>query len=442
VERAVVHARRKSECIALLFLDLDDFKRVNDSLGHQAGDVLLREVADRLKSVVRAEDIITAVNDMPGCNTVARIGGDEFIILLSDLTHKLDAATVAARILDKLESPVLVEQHELYVKTSIGITTFPEDGDSAESLIKNADIAMYHAKEHGKNHYQFFATTMNTALIQRLTMEDALRKALDRGQLLLHYQPQVATKNGEITGVEALIRWLDPEKGLISPGEFIPLAEDTGLIVPIGDWVLYEACRQNKAWQVAGYSPISISVNISSRQFSTSDMRATLEKVLLETKLDAKYLDIELTETLIMKDPEKIAGVLNELKSLGVRISMDDFGTGYSSLSMLKKLPIDCLKIDQSFVRDLATDSDDAAITATIIAMSRSLNLEVIAEGVEQTQQLAYLRELDCEKMQGYLASRPLPAAEMTALLANGRPLLGDLAFAHVDKVKTSKPRS
>jgi diguanylate cyclase (GGDEF)-like protein len=434
VEHAVAHAQRNDQRIALLFLDLDDFKRINDSLGHQIGDVVLREVAERLAGVVRADDLIARKTDELASNTVARLGGDEFIVLLPDIRHSLDAAIVAERILKKLQSPVEVGHHELHIKTSIGITAFPEDGDSAEVLIKNADIAMYHAKEKGKNHYQYFTDDMNTALVERLKLEGALRKALERGELLLHYQPQVTTHNGDIVGVEALIRWCDPAKGLISPGDFIPLAEDTGLIVPIGEWVLHEACRQNKAWQDAGYPPISMSVNISSRQFQGTDLRATLETVLADTGLDAAYLDLELTETMIMKDPAQIADTLIDLKALGVRISMDDFGTGYSSLSMLKRLPIDCLKIDRSFVRDLASDPDDAAITATIVSMSRSLNLAVIAEGVEQLEQLAYLREHGCEIFQGYLASKPLPAEQMTELLAVPRRLLGDPAFAQPRK--------
>lgn len=438
VERAVTHAERDNKSIALLFLDLDDFKRVNDSLGHQTGDKLLQEVADRLTKVIRADDVITRSNDLLTRGTVARLGGDEFIILLSDLSQRIDAASVAERIVDELEAPVILDRNELYIKTSIGISTFPEDGDSADLLLKNADIAMYHAKEHGKNHYQFFKENMNEDMIQRIKMENALRKALNNNQLLLHYQPQVDTHSGKIIGAEALIRWLDPVEGLISPGDFIPLAEETGLIVPIGEWVLYEACRQNKAWQRMGYSPITVSVNISSRQFESGNLRNVIGHVLAETGMDATYLDIELTETLIMQDPVNIASVLNDLKTLGLRISMDDFGTGYSSLSMLKRLPIDCLKIDQSFVRDLTDDADDAAIIATIIAMSKSLNLDVIAEGVEKPEQLAYLRNTHCEKIQGYLASRPLPACEFTELLASEHPLLGDSKFVCDKPLKAS----
>ena len=429
VTNSLAHARRNGWRVALLFLDLDDFKRVNDSLGHQTGDKLLREVAARLADVIRSDDLIGRQTEEMPSNKVARLGGDEFIILLPGLSNTMDSATIAERILRKLGQPIVLDNHELHPKTSIGIATFPEDGDTADVLIKNADIAMYHAKEKGKNHYQFFTDAMNKALVERMAMESALRKALERGELLLHYQPQVNSTSGKIVGVEALVRWCDPEKGLIPPGQFIPLAEETGLVVPIDNWVLHEACRQNKEWQECGYAPITMSVNISNRQFTGTGLREALTKVLEDTGLDPTHLILELTETAIMKDPAGAAGTLMDLKALGVSISMDDFGTGYSSLSMLKRLPIDCLKIDQSFVQDIATDGDDAAITSTIIAMSKSLKLEVIAEGVEEPEQLAFLRRQGCGLVQGFLASRPVPAAEIAELIATGRPLLGDAAF-------------
>jgi diguanylate cyclase (GGDEF)-like protein len=413
----VAYTRRDEQILALLFVDVDDFKRINDLLGHQAGDEVLGEIADRLSSVVRPYDTVSRREAVQSSNAVARVGGDEFLILLANLSDPLQAANVAQRILDKLAVPMQAGGRKVHVNASIGITTHPHDGDTAEVLIRNADVAMYESKQHGKNQYRFYTAEMNAALIERVEMEHALRKAIECGELMLHYQPQVDTNTGVIVATEALVRWNSPERGMVMPGAFIPLAEETGLIVPLGDWVLQEACRQNKAWQDDGLPPIPVAVNISNRQFADDALEAKVERVLASTSLEPRYLDIELTETSIMASPEKAARILMALKALGVRISMDDFGTGYSSLSALKHLPIDCLKIDQSFVRDIAPDAEDAAIVTTIIVMGKSLCLTVLAEGVEQEDELSFLREHGCDRIQGYLVSRPVPPAEMGALL-------------------------
>jgi len=422
LERALVNARVHEEVLALLFLDLDDFKRVNDSLGHQAGDELLRKVAERLTHVVRPRDVVSGPGLPESGSLVSRLGGDEFIVLLTDLGEALDAAAVARRILDTLGEPVAVGDAEVIVKSSIGIAVFPQDGGSAEDLLKNVDTALYHAKEQGKNHYQYFTRALNTALLKRIVMESALRKGIARGEMSLHYQPQVDTHSGRTVGIEALLRWNNSELGAVSPVEFIPLAEETGLIVPIGEWVLNEACRQNKAWQDAGLPAVPVAVNISARQLCAAGFEETVRKALLDSELAPQYLDIELTETTLMSSPDEAAKTLSTLKALGLQISMDDFGTGYSSLSLLKRLPIDVLKIDQSFVRDLTTKSNDATIVTAIIAMAISLDLTITAEGVEQLDQLAFLRAHGCDRIQGYLISRPLPASEMAAQLASKSP--------------------
>jgi diguanylate cyclase (GGDEF)-like protein len=418
LERSVVYAARHGNVVGLLFVDIDDFKRVNDVLGHQAGDDLLREIARRLSGVVRPYDTVSRGESREPRNAVARVGGDEFLILLPDLGEPLQAAGVAKRILEKLAAPIRVDAQAVHVKASVGITTYPQDGDTAEELIRNADIAMYHAKEGGKNLHRFYTAEMNTVMARRMEMENALRRALAGDELMLHYQPQVDAASGRIVATEALVRWRSPELGMVMPGIFIPLAEDSGLIGALGDWVLREACRQNKAWQDAGLPAVPVAVNISNRQFSEEGLERKVERVLADTGLAPRYLDLELTETSIMMEPDKAAATLVALKELGVTISMDDFGTGYSSLSALKRLPIDCLKIDQSFVRDIGPAGDDAAIVSTIIVMSKSLNLLVVAEGVEEEDQLAFLCEHGCDRIQGYLMSRPVPAPEMEALLA------------------------
>jgi diguanylate cyclase (GGDEF)-like protein len=418
LERALVSARSGGETLALLFMDLDDFKRVNDSLGHQMGDDLLREVGERLSGVVRPDDCVALRSSRDTFDTVARLGGDEFILLLHGLRRGLDAATVARRLLDELARPIVLDGTELKVNASIGITLFPDDASDAEGLIKNADIAMYHAKEQSKNHYQFFTRELNTELVRRIEMEAALRRALEREELLLYYQPQVEVNTGEIEGIEALIRWRHPELGMVPPNEFIPLAEETGLILPIGHWVLQEACRQSKAWQDAGAKAVPVAVNVSARQFSGTELQGSIKEALESSGLAPEHLDVELTETSVMKEPESAIATLIALKQMGIRISMDDFGTGYSSLGILKRLPIDCLKIDKSFIDEVVGSGDDAAITVAIIAMAKSLGLHVIAEGVEQVSQLAFLRAQGCDMIQGYLISRPVPAEEMGSLLA------------------------
>lgn len=403
LDLTLAQARRNESLAAVLFLDLDRFKIINDTLGHALGDSLLKSTAERLQSCVRDED------------TIARLGGDEFTVLLADLHNLQDAAMVAQKIIDALSHPVLLEGSEVFVTTSIGITLFPHDGNDGNSLLKNADTAMYRAKEQGGNVYQFYTAGMNAQASARLTMETGLHKALGREEFLLHYQPQVDLNTGNIVGVEALLRWRHPQMGLIAPDEFIPMAEETGLIIPIGEWVLYTACAQCRNWQDAGYGPLRIAVNLSARQFRQKDLADTVARILNETGLDPRCLELELTESILMSNASATTATLQALSALGIRISIDDFGTGYSSLSYLKHFPINALKIDMSFVRNITTDPDDAAITMAIITMAKSLNLKVIAEGVETVEQLAFLRTHQCDSGQGYYFSQPV-AAEAFAL--------------------------
>ena len=400
---ALAHARRNGRLSAVMFLDLDQFKLVNDTLGHTVGDRLLQAIGARLVTCVRAED------------TVARMGGDEFTILLADVADKRGAPLVAQKILEAIRHPVLIDQHELYVTTSIGIAVFPDDGGDAESLLKHADRAMYRAKELGRDNYQFAAFARAEPAEARLAMERALHRALERDELVVHYHPMVEIATGRVVGAEALLRWNDPERGLVQPEEFIPLAEETQLIVPIGAWVLRTACAQMKAWHDAGHAWLRVAVNLSPRQFQDRELVATVESVLDETGFPAPYLDLEITESTAMQNAELTLAILRRLKDMGIRISIDDFGTGYSSLSYLKRFPIDTVKIDQDFVRDLT--NDDAAIISAVISMARALNLRVIAEGVETEEQLAFLRREQCAEMQGYLYSEPLTPAEFEQTL-------------------------
>jgi diguanylate cyclase (GGDEF)-like protein/PAS domain S-box-containing protein len=410
-EEALSHAKRHGRRVALLFLDLDQFKLINDASGHPAGDELLKQVALRLKQTVREEDI------------VARLGGDEFTVLLDDIPSVEDVDLVAEKILQTLATPFHLDHSELVITTSIGISVFPGDGDDASTLLKNADTAMYRAKAQGRNNSQFFTAEMKTHASERLRLESEMRAALKNNEFLLHYQPQVDTLSGEIIGLETLVRWQHPEKGLIPPGVFIPVAEDSGLIVPLGEWIMKEACKQYRKWQDTGLEPVRIAVNLSGRQFVRQDLRGMVEKVLDDAGIAPSAIELELTESTIMEHVEETVETLKTLRDLGVHLSIDDFGTGYSSMAYLKRFTIDKLKIDQSFVRDLATDSDDAAIVIATIAMAHALNLTVIAEGVETEEQLQFLKENGCEQMQGYYFSRPLPVEKITELLRSGQRL-------------------
>ena len=408
---AVAQAHRLQQRLGVLFLDLDRFKVINDSLGHSLGDRLLQAVAERLEAGVREGD------------TVARLGGDEFILLLPGIARADDIAKVAEKILDSLRLPFRLEGRDLFVTASIGLSLYPEDGLDGETLVKNADIAMYRAKEQGRDNFQLYTQTMNERAVERLQLESSLRKALAHGELLLHYQPLLDLSTGRVHGVEALLRWEHPESGLVYPGDFMHLAEITSLILPIGVWTLRTACAQVKKWQEEGHPHLSVAVNLSARQFQQVEVVDHVKRALRETGLSPRSLDLEITESHAMANAEATIHTLRELKALGVRISIDDFGIGYSSLSYLKRLPIDTLKIDQSFVRDITSDPDDAAIATAIIALAHTLKLRVVAEGVETQQQLEFLSTRQCDRMQGFLFSRPLAAADCGEFLARARRL-------------------
>jgi diguanylate cyclase (GGDEF)-like protein len=412
--QALVLAQRSQQTLGMLFLSLDRFKKVNDTLGHAAGDRLLQEVALRLSGCIREGD------------TVARFEGDEFALLLTPIGGTKDVVEIIYRINEMLNSPFILDAQELFITASIGISLYPDDGADAHTLLKNAGAALYRAKEQGGGNYQFYAADMNAKAVKRLALENSLRRALEKKEFEVYYQPRVDTSTGQVVGVEALVRWQHPELGLLSPAEFIPLAEDTGLIVPLGEWVLETACAQSKSWQKAGFTPLSVAVNMSARQFQQQNLSLCVARILQETGLDAHYLDLELTESAIMKNAESAVRTLTELKEMGVKIAIDDFGTGYSSLGYLKRLPIDVLKIDKSFVRDATTDPDDAALVMAIIALAHNLRLKVIAEGVETEEQRRFLHLLRCDEWQGYLYSKPLPARAFTELLSQEQ----NLAFA------------
>jgi len=415
LRQAVAYAERYGHPVWVVFIDLDRFKFVNDTLGHRAGDLLLNKVAERLLGAVRLTD------------TVARLGGDEFAILLVERTDERLTVASVQRIMDALSAPLTVDGHEFFVTCSTGVATYPTDGHDADVLIKNAEIAMYRAKELGRNNFQFYTAAMNAEALERLRIEGNLRNAIEREEFVLHYQPQVDLHTGRIIGMEALIRWHHPELGMVPPARFIGLAEETGLIVPIGMWVTRTACKQNKAWQDAGFGELRIAVNLSARQFYQQDLVQSIADILKESGLAPQYLEFELTEGLVMTDVEKAIGILRDMNALGVQISIDDFGTGYSSLAYLKRFPIDILKIDQSFVRDITLDADDAAIVVSIISLAHNLRLQVIAEGVETQEQLTYLSRHGCDQIQGYFFSRPVPAELFAELLEQGKCLPGEL---------------
>lgn len=424
--QAMIHAQRRNHMVAVVFIDIDRFKTVNDSLGHEAGDELLRQVTLRLTRTLRTED------------TVARLGGDEFVVVLPEIAQEADAAGVAAKLMQAVEPPIEIRGQSIYCTASIGIALFPRDGRDAGTLLKHADAARYRAKDEGRNGFRFYDAMTSSAATAQLELEKELREALINNELELHYQPQVdLTRDGAVYGFEALLRWRHPRRGLLPPLEFIPFAEETGLIVPIGEWVLREACRQCKQWTEAFDSELRVAVNLSVRQFVGDNLVRTVAAALAASDLPAKNLEVELTESLLMQDVAQSVKVLKQLKTMGVTLAVDDFGTGYSSLAYLKRFPLDEIKIDKSFVRDITSDPDDAAICASIMAMANALRLRVVAEGVETEAQLGFLQQRQCQAMQGYLFSRPLPAEDATNLLRSSRrqPLVSNSSVAPVRKL-------
>lgn len=408
---ALIDANQNNTKFALLFLDLDHFKQVNDTLGHNAGDKLLRTVAYRLKEAVRRTDIVgrsDTPDTAPATEIIARLGGDEFVVLLNNIDRVEDAAFAARRICQSISNPFNIDSTEVSVTTTIGISLFPSDGNDADELLKHADVAMYHAKEQGRNGHQFYSESIHKLALERFALERDLRKTLETGGFHIEYQPKVAMRDTALTGVEALVRWDHPVRGRVNPADFIPLAEETGLIVPLGEWVLRTACEQMTQWINAGIPPFVMAVNCSAIQLVRTDMAKVIKSALDSTGLNPAYLEIELTESLLLQNVEEGIAILQALKDLGLQVSIDDFGTGFSSLSYLKRLPVDKLKIDQSFIRDLTTDPGDAAIVTSMITLAHNLDLTVVAEGVETREQLGFLRAERCDEIQGYLISRPL----------------------------------
>ena len=417
LQQAVTAARHRGHQVGLLFLDLDRFKQVNDTLGHSAGDKLLCEVSKRMMRCVRFSDYVSRPDFEEPQGEVSRLGGDEFTMLLTKISEAQDAAIVAQRVLSEMAAAIPVDDHELFTTASIGIAIYPIDGEDAETLLRNADTAMYHAKGHHSNKFQFYTEEMNITNARKLYLANRLRQALDRHELSLHYQPLRNAASGSVTGAEALARWTDPETGPVGPDEFIPIAEDTGLIMEIGEWVLRTACAQARVWQNEGFREIRIAVNVSPHQLRQPGWPETVARVLRETGLSPVHLELEMTETAILQHDDATTAALRELDDMGVGLALDDFGTGYSSLSYLRRYPFDRVKIDRSFVGDITANPHDAALTAAILAMAQSLDLQVVAEGVETLEQAEFLRERGCDELQGYLFSRPLPAEEFTRFL-------------------------
>lgn len=409
ISQAISYCQRNRHMCAVLFVDIDRFKTVNDSLGHYVGDELLRAVGERLRLLIREED------------TVSRLGGDEFVIMLGEILQPENAAAVAQKVIESLGHAFRVHAHELYVTASVGIVLYPENGDTAQALITMADAAMYSAKNSGRNNFQFFTAEMNTFFPERLALENDLRHALERREFELHYQPKVDIQKNQVVGMEALLRWRHPEKGLLPPNEFIPLAEETGLIIPIGRWVIEEACVQNKAWQDKGLPKLRVAVNISGVQFRQKDLLASINQALANSGMAPRFLEVEITESVVMQNASETIITLEHLRRAGVHIAIDDFGTGYSSLSYLKRFPMNTLKIDRSFIQDVSEDMDDAAIVRSIIGLAHNLRLNVVAEGVETKQQLQLLHSLGAAEYQGYYMSKPLPATEFERYLQTNR---------------------
>lgn len=413
----LAHARRHGRSLAVVAVDLDRFKRINDNFGHSAGDAVLKEVARRLKSTLRDSDLVgrklvafgepAAVT--PESDAVTRLGGDEFLIVLNEVGDADNVGRIAGRLLEQLSAPVTVWEHDIYLTISLGVAVFPEHGTDVETLARHADLALYRAKHSGRDNYQFFTESLNRRARRRLSIETELRQALAQSEFELEYQPKIEFGTRRVTGTEALLRWRHPQRGLLPPDEFITLAEDVGLIVPIGEWVLRTACAQTRAWQRQGLGPLRVAVNISAKQVQRGGLPDTVTRVLAETGLDPSDLELEITEAMLIEDTETAARQLRRLRELGVRIELDDFGTGFSSLSYLRRFGIDKLKIDGSFIRDVETDSESAAIVTAIAAMARSLNIEVVAEGVETAGQLDFVGDLGCQEIQGYFFSRPRP---------------------------------
>jgi diguanylate cyclase (GGDEF)-like protein len=411
LDEALARHRGAGLRLAILFMDLNRFKVINDSLGHEVGDALLRQVAERLQAKTRK------------CDTVARVGGDKFAVLTENHENLTDISAFSQRLVEALSAPYVLGRNECQVTSSIGISVFPTDGYDSQALLKAADVAMYRAKAAGRNNYLYYSPSMNVHTLERLELESDLSHALERGEFLLHYQAKVDTMTGLITGTEALLRWMHPIRGLVPMIDVIPLAEETGLIVPIGEWVLATACAQNKAWQDQGLTKLSVAVNLSVRQFADPLLLTKLTRIIHASGLDPSSLELEITESMVMSHGESAVAVLEKLKSIGVQIAIDDFGTGYSSLAYLKRFPIDTLKIDRSFIRDIPADSGDKKITRAIIAMAHSLKLKVVAEGVETADQLKFLRAEHCDAVQGYFLYRPLPEAEMADVFELNRPV-------------------
>jgi diguanylate cyclase (GGDEF)-like protein len=410
LDQALARVRWRKKLIAVLSFDLDHFNQINDTMGHSVGNQVLKAVSERFQTCVRPGD------------TIARLGGDEFVMVLADVARAEDVSSIAQKIATAMSRPFTIENRELFITTSIGISLSPSDGNDGQTLLRAADMAMIRAKEQGRNNYQYYHPALNSYAHERFSLETGLRQALARDEFLLHYQPQVDLASGQITGVEALLRWQHPDRGLVSPAKFIPLAEETGLIIPIGEWVLRTACAQGRKWLDSGYEDFRITVNLSGRQFQQNDLTKMIKAILKESGLDHRCLELELTES-VMQNSETTVAVLRELNDMGIDISIDDFGTGYSSLSYLKRFPIRTLKIDQSFVRNITDNSDDPTIIRTIVNLAHSLHLKAIAEGVETREQLEFLRSVQCDGMQGYLMSPPLPAEELTQLLVKNQSL-------------------